>query len=339
MAFNFWASIAAPMATICVRLATLRVHDSLRRGIASMISWICSLHRHHELIGGPVVSDITVIGLGLMGAALARAIQRAGHDLTVWNRTPAKMQPFIDDGVTGAPDVVSAITASPVILVCIDNYAVTNSILQSDEIMPLLPGRTIVQLSTGTPKEAREASEWIIAHDATYLDGSILCGPKDIGTDDAQILLSGDEAAYKRAGSLLECLGGTVRYLGTNVRAASALDLAWLSTCYGRFMGVIHAAILCKSEDVGLDDFISLFTDKPDIQHYARVIHEESFHECTATLQVWGAALRGIQQQGIDAGINTDIPDFAASFFDKAIEAGHGQKNVMALVKVLQGNN
>ena len=46
-----------------------------------------------------------------------------------------------------------------------------------------------------------------------------------------------------------------------------------------------------------------------------------------------------LQQQGIDAGINTDIPDFAASFFEKAIEAGHGQKNVMALVKVLQGDS
>ena len=75
------------------------------------------------------MSDITVIGLGLMGSALARAIQQAGHELTVWNRSPAKMQPFINDGVAGAPDVVSAITASPVILVCIDNYAVTNTIL------------------------------------------------------------------------------------------------------------------------------------------------------------------------------------------------------------------
>ena len=283
------------------------------------------------------MSDITVIGLGLMGAALARAIQRAGHDLTVWNRSPAKMQPFLDDAVAGAPDLASAITASPVILICIDNYAVTHTMLQPDEIAPLLAGRTVVQLSTGTPKEAREASGWMTARGVAYLDGAILCGPEAIATDDAQILLSGGEAAYQRAGKLLQCLGGTVRYLGTNTGAASALDLAWLTTCYGQFIAIMHAANLCKSEDAGMDDFISLFPDNPDIRHYARVIHEQSFHECTATLQVWGAALQRIRQQGIDAGISTEIPDFVAGFFDKAVDAGLGEENVMALVKVLQG--
>ncbi len=284
------------------------------------------------------MSDITVIGLGLMGAALARAIQRAGHDLTVWNRSPAKMQPFIDDAVAAAPDVVSAVTASPVILICIDNYAVTMAMLRSDEVTPLLAGRTVVQLSTGTPREARESAAWMKAHDVSYLDGAILAGPEEIGTDHAQILLSGDEAARERTGHLLDCLGGAVRYLGTNVRAASALDLAWLCTSYGRFMAIIHAASLCKSEDVGMDEFISLFPDNPDVRHYAKVIDEESFHECTATLKIWGAALQRIQQQGVDANINTEIPDFIANFFDKAVDAGYGEENVMALIKVLRSD-
>ncbi len=285
------------------------------------------------------MSDITVVGLGLMGSALARAIQGTGHGLTVWNRSPAKMQPFVDDGVAAASDVGSAIAASPVILICIDNYAVTNTILQSNDIEPLLAGRTVVQLSTGTPKEAREASDWMAARDIAYLDGAILAGPDEIGTNKAQILLSGDEMAQEQAGRLLECLGGTVRYLGSNVSAASALDLAWLTTCYGRFMAIIHAANLCKSEDVGIDDFISLFPDEPDTQHYAKVIHEGTFHECTATLQVWGAALQRIQQQGVDANINTQVPDFVASFFKKAVDAGYGEENVMALVKVLQSDS
>ena len=284
------------------------------------------------------MSDITVIGLGLMGAALARAIQRAGHDLTVWNRSPAKMQPFIDDAVAAAPDVVSAISASPVILICIDNYTVTMAMLKSDEVTPLLAGRTVVQLSTGTPREARESAEWMKAHDVSYLDGAILAGPSEIGTDASQILLSGEEAAHERSRGLLQCLGGDVRYLGTNVRAASALDLAWLCVSYGRFMAITHGACLCESEDVGVDLFASLFDEGSTIRGYANVIHSAGFENRTATLHVWGAALQRIRTQGEDAAINTDFPDFVSNLFKQAVDAGYGEENVMALVKVLRSD-
>jgi 3-hydroxyisobutyrate dehydrogenase-like beta-hydroxyacid dehydrogenase len=282
------------------------------------------------------MSDITVIGLGLMGAALARTIQRAGHDLTVWNRSPVKMQPFIDDGVAGAPDVVAAITASSVILICIDNYMATNSVLRSDEVTPLLAGRTVVQLSTGTPREAAECADWMKAHDVSYLDGAILGGPRSIGTDSSIILLSGEEAAYERSRGMLACLGGDVRYLGANVRAASALDLAWLCDSYGRFLAVTHAACLCESEGVGVDVFASLFDEDSNIRRDANVIHSAEFEKRTATLHVWDAALQRIRAQGEDAGIDTAFPDFVSGLFRKAVDAGYGEEHVTALIKVLR---
>lgn len=110
------------------------------------------------------MSDITVIGLGLMGSVLARTILRAGHKLTVWNRSPEKMQPFIDEGIAAAADAVSAVRASPVILICIDNYDVTRTLLNNDEMTPLIAGRTVVQLSTGTPREAQDSGQWMEQH-------------------------------------------------------------------------------------------------------------------------------------------------------------------------------
>lgn len=282
------------------------------------------------------MSDITVVGLGLMGSVLAQTIQRAGHGLTVWNRSPEKMQPFIEDGVAAATDEVSAIMASPIILICIDNYSVTNAILKSTEIAPLLAGRTVVQLSTGTPIEALETAQWMKANDVFYLDGAILGGPDEIGTDVAQILLSGDEVAYSKAGEILDCLTGDVRYLGANPRAATVLDLAWLCESYGRFLAVTHAAIICESEDVSLEDFAKLFEKGSDTRYHADALQSGDFKNCTATLQVWRAALHHIQTQGRGAGINTDFPDFVDSLFEKAVEAGYGEEHVMALVKVLR---
>lgn len=283
------------------------------------------------------MSDISVIGLGLMGAALANTILSKGHDLVVWNRSPGKMRPFQERGVHCATDVPSAIEASPVMLVCIDNYASTRSLLDTPGMGPLLRGKVIVQVSSGTPKEADEAARWVHGHGAAYLDGVILARPSDIGTSAATILLSGDDDAHRLSIDLLECLGrGTVRYLGTNVRSASALDLAWLMSRYGNFIAAIHAARVCQSEGIGVDEFIALVPDNPAMQRCAQVIHDESFDEFTASLRVWGEALQHIRQQGRDAGINTEIPDFIAGVFDRALAAGYSQSNVMSLMKVLQ---
>lgn len=282
------------------------------------------------------MSDITVIGLGLMGSALARAIHTAGHQLTVWNRSPEKMQPFVDDGIAAAADEASAIKASPIILICIDNYEVTHALLNNAIIAPLLAGQTVVQLSTGTPREALETAQWMKQHEVSYLDGAILAGPEDIGTASGQILLSGDETAYSKAGKILDCLGDDVRYLGANYRAAATLDLAWLCDSYGRFLAVAHAARICESEDVGFDNFASLFGEDSPVRHYAEVIHSGDFENCTATLQVWSSALERIQTQGRDASIDTGFPDFVDHLFKKAIKAGYGEENVMSLVKVLR---
>ncbi len=103
-----------------------------------------------------------------------------------------------------------------------------------------------------------------------------------------------------------------------------------------------HSGSSCRKSmsirrcDVG--EFIALIPDNPSLQNYSQVIQNGNFDDYTASLQVWAEALHHIQQQGVDAGINTEIPDFMTGLFDRAIEAGYAQKNVMSLIKVLQGN-
>ena len=284
------------------------------------------------------MTDITVIGLGLMGAALARALHEARHGVTVWNRSPERMRPFAETGVATADDVGAAISASPVVLICIDNYAVTDALLAPAEITDRLKGRTVVQLSTGTPKEAAEAADRMAALGIDYIDGAILAGPAQIGTAEGHILLCGNEAAYRKIATMLGSLGERVVFLGENVRAAATLDLAWLAACYGRFLSLVHGANMCRAEGVDISDYIDVFPDNPLFRLYLGVVRDGSYDDYTASLGVWGAALERVRQQGQESGINTEFPDFAASFFERAVAAGLAEKNVMALIKVLDPN-
>lgn len=97
------------------------------------------------------MKDITVIGLGRMGLALARTLLGSGHRVTVWNRSSVKSRKIVSEGALLAQTVAAAIEASPIVLVCINNYSTTREIIEFDQILPKLKNRIFVQLSSGTP--------------------------------------------------------------------------------------------------------------------------------------------------------------------------------------------
>ena len=271
-----------------------------------------------------------------MGSALARTLLGAGHSVTVWNRTASKMRSLVGLGATGAVSVADAVRASPAILVCVDNYPVTQSLLDTPEITPLLSRRTVIQLSTGSPREAREGEAWAGEHGARYLDGAILALPNKIGADDCTILMSGNEAAFGDCLPTLKCLAGDLRYAGETVGAAAALDLAFLSQRIGLFMGLAHGVRLCESEGVSPDVYASIFPEGDRSRAFAHVVHGDAYSNPGATLAVWFAALQRIRSQASDAQIACAVPDFAVGLFERAIRAGYGQEDVAALVKVLR---
>ena len=75
------------------------------------------------------MTDVTMIGLGAMGSALARAFLGAGHGVTVWNRTVSKMEPLSALGANAVSSISEAVEASPVIVICIDNYDLSRKLI------------------------------------------------------------------------------------------------------------------------------------------------------------------------------------------------------------------
>ncbi|WP_220347785.1 NAD(P)-binding domain-containing protein [Alkalilimnicola ehrlichii] len=142
------------------------------------------------------MSEVTVIGLGEMGSALAGALVRSGLRVTVWNRTPDKAAALVQNGAEQAVTAAAAIAASPLTIVCVSHYAATREILSSDAVRRALDGRTLVQLSTGTPKEARDLSAWVRQQGAAYLDGAILAWPSQIGGPKRQFCIRGRRRAF-----------------------------------------------------------------------------------------------------------------------------------------------
>lgn len=282
------------------------------------------------------MTDVTMIGLGAMGGALAQAFMRAGYSITVWNRTSDKAIPFLDLGAHPAENISGALQASPVTVICIDNYDVSTELIADESVEEHLSGKILVQLSTGTPKDATEFGSRIVACGGKYIDGAIMAFPESIGTDEAQFLFAGAEDTYEQCKPILGCLGGDLRYLGSEIAAAAVIDLAYLTQELSTYLGAIHGAHLCESENIGVDAFASILPVGHPAKDLVQVIHSNKYDAPEATIAVWNGALERIRTQARDTGINSEIPDFVSRLFKRAISAGYGEEDIAALIKVLK---
>src|SRR5277367_4991068 len=99
---------------------------------------------------------VTVIGTGRMGSALAVALFHKGFATTVWNRTAAKTEALSKLGLSVAQSVQESVREADIVVVSLSDYSSTQQSLRHPDIETALRGKIVVQLSSGTPREARE---------------------------------------------------------------------------------------------------------------------------------------------------------------------------------------
>jgi len=190
------------------------------------------------------MSDVTVVGLGAMGSALAATLIEKGHVVTVWNRTAARAAPLVAAGAVQAATPRDAVAASSATIVCVGGYADTQEVL--DSTSDARTGKVLVQLTTGTGTRAEEFGRWAQAA-GVDLDGVILAYLSQIGSAEVSVLAAGHSQAWDRCSSLLLDLGGASAYLGENLRSPAALDSALVTSTVAMALGAI---------DGGLDRFV-----------------------------------------------------------------------------------
>ncbi len=283
------------------------------------------------------MSELTVIGLGAMGSAIAQTLIDNQCDLTVWNRSSEKVKTMVERGASSAESLKQAIESSPVILFCIHGYEATRSLLDDPEIIPLLSGRTIIQMSTGTPAEARAAQAWINERGGNYLDCSIMVYPQDIGKTAGQLLVSGPQEIYDECSLYIKYLGGDIRYLGPTIGAAATLDLAVVTRLVVITVGVVYGAHICESEGVPLQQFADMYAEGDRPHTLAMTIDKGEFDQnISATVGTSIEVVSAIQSLAIDLGINTELPDFILGLYKRAAAAGYLKQDNASLIKVFR---
>ena len=283
---------------------------------------------------------VTVIGTGVMGSALARALAGAGHEVTAWNRTRSRALPLASAGVTIADGLLDAVGGSDPVIMCVSNQVAAAELLADPALAGLLRGRTLIQMTTGTPADGRRNAAWAEPLGIGYVDAAILAYPREIGTPDAEIFYCGPAAAPEAApelGPLLSALG-TAHYLGEDAGRASVVDAALIAFFYGTMAGLVQCVNLATAEGVPIGDllpisgpFFSRFIGNAVTETGERLT-ERRYGEPQSSLDTH---LGGIDLLVLgasrEAGIDTSVVTAIRDSFAQAVAAGHGAEDIAIL--------
>ncbi|MGN9846773.1 NAD(P)-dependent oxidoreductase [Nonomuraea sp. H19] len=282
-------------------------------------------------------SPVTVVGLGLMGHALAAAFLMNGHPTTVWNRSAAKADDLVASGATLADSIESAVEASPLVVVCVSDYDAVHELL--DPVGASLAGRTLVNLATASSTQARETAGWAAKIGSAYLDGAILALPQAIGTADATLLYSGSKAAFEEHQTTLQALSetGTV-YLDEDHGLSALYDMSILSIMWGVLNGFLQGAALLGTANVKATTFATLATTAINVttdyvSAYAQQIDEGEYPATDATVAIHMGGMEHLVQETKALGVNTELPNFFLELAKRAAADGHADDSYAAMIK------
>ena len=285
------------------------------------------------------MANISILGLGAMGQALAARFLQRGHEVTVWNRTPGKAVALIAQGAFEGKSAAESIAASDVTIVCVLDYAAVGSVI--DQAASALSGRALINLTNGTPAQARDTAKRVAAFGAAYLDGGIMATPPMIGGEHALILYSGSKATFDTHASSLEALGAA-NYLGADPGLASLHDLALLSGMYGVFAGFFHATALVGSEGIRSGSFLKLLAPwmaamMGELPGYAKKI-DSGRHDVdvVSNLGMQAASLDNILTASREQGVATDLLDPTLELFRRRAGAGFGHEDISGIFELIR---
>ena len=193
----------------------------------------------------------------------------------------------------------------------------------------------MVNLSGGSPADAQPTAKWVLELGANFGDAAIMNNVDHMGQPGPRSVLAGDAAHQARIAPVMACLAQGIRYVSPNIHAAKATYQAFEMTYFGHLAATLHAADICLPEGITLTHPQALHGNDPVHQGFVQSLIDGDFRTNTITLESWAADLAMIRNQAAVAGIASPFPDLLAGFFDRAIAAGHGQDDAMAIWKAL----
>ncbi|MFF4653262.1 NAD(P)-dependent oxidoreductase [Streptomyces sp. NPDC001380] len=279
-------------------------------------------------------TSVAVLGTGIMGAAMARNLARAGLDVRVWNRTRAKAQPLAADGARVADTPAEAVHGADVVLTMLhDGPAVLQAMGQAAPA--LRPGAVWAQCSTAGLEAQPVLAAFAADHGLLYVDAPVLGTRQPAESGQLLVLAAGPAEARPVLAPVLDAVGSRTAWVGEDGASGAATRLKLV--CNSWVLAVTHgtAEALALAHALGVDPqaFLDAVAGGPLDMGYLRAKaaavlsgdYSPNFTVATAEKDA-----RLIVEAGRQAGVAMDVAAAGAERFRRAAAQGHADEDMAA---------
>ncbi|MEU1460194.1 NAD(P)-dependent oxidoreductase [Streptomyces sp. NPDC005727] len=278
---------------------------------------------------------VAVLGTGIMGAAMARNIARAGLGVRAWNRTREKAEPLASDGirVTGTP--AEAVEGADVVLTMLYDGNTALDVMR--EAAPALrSGAVWAQCTTVGTGLVADLAGFAAEHGLVFYDAPVLGTRQPAEAGQLTVLAAGPEEGRETLAPVFGAVGVRTVWTGDDGAAGSASRLKLVANSW--VLAVTAAAgealALAKALDVDPQDFFALIEGGPLDMGYLRakagLVLDGKLTPASFAVGTAEKDARLIVEAGEQGGVRLDVAAATAERFARAAAQGHADEDMAA---------
>jgi len=286
---------------------------------------------------------VGVVGLGTMGAPMARHLIEAGHEVTVWNRTRRREEPLAALGAGRAESAAEAADGADAVLTCVsDDPDLRAVVLGPDGVASTLAaGRVLVDCSTVSPSLARELATVLAEKGRMFVDAPVSGGSEGAERGTLTVFVGGSDEAVALGRPVIQTFGARITHLGPagSGQAAKAVNQVVLA---GVYAGVAEGVVLAERFGLPAEALLEALgagaADSWVLRNRASNMVNGSYplgFRTSLHLKDVRIALREAEMLGLPL----DIARVVAEAEEKLLAAGYGDEDVSNLARHARGED
>ena len=283
--------------------------------------------------------NVGFLGLGAMGAPIARTLLVKGHAVTVYNRTHSRAEALAADGARVAAGLAEACREPVVVTMLADDAAVEAVVLGDGGVLASLPrGGVHVSLSTVSPALSRRLADAHAARGQGFVAAPVFGRPEAAAAQRLVVVAAGPAASVERVRPLLEAIGRKLYVLGEDPPAANVFKLAGNFLFIALIETLGEAFAVLRRWDIPPEQFLDVVNGQifqsPIYESYGRIIAQERYEPAGFKLRLGLKDVRLALAAADERGVPMPFASVLADHLRAAVATGLGDLDWAALAKV-----